>query len=270
MRLKIRLRPAIKGWQTIPVNYAYPISSWVYHIIAGGDTAFAAFLHEKGYGNGHKAFKFFTFSMLDLTGCPYRMNKDRLALGEGEISLTLSFLVPEAVEHFVLGLFRDQELVLGDRFSQARFTVVAVESAQEHVVERTMTYKALSPLVVSEHIEGRNAAKYCHPEEYGYGQLLLNNLTSKYIAALASGLVASELAARAMPVELEHNFKLLTTPRKKGITIKEGTPQQTKLIGYQFDFTITLPEILHRMGYAAGFGEKNSLGFGCCEVKGRG
>ncbi|RLD54679.1 MAG: CRISPR-associated endoribonuclease Cas6, partial [Bacteroidetes bacterium] len=33
-----------------------------------------------------------------------------------------------------------------------------------------------------------------------------------------------------------------------------------------YKFKIKAPKELLRLGYYAGFGEKNSMGFGCCEV----
>lgn len=67
-------------------------------------------------------------------------------------------------------------------------------------------------------------------------------------------------------VAKDATFTLLSQPRQKGITIKAGTPQQSKLVGYQYNFKIKADAELLRMGYYCGFGEKNSLGFGCCET----
>jgi CRISPR-associated endoribonuclease Cas6 len=36
--------------------------------------------------------------------------------------------------------------------------------------------------------------------------------------------------------------------------------------GFEFDFSLTAPVELMRIGYYGGVGEKNSLGFGCCEL----
>ena len=49
-------------------------------------------------------------------------------------------------------------------------------------------------------------------------------------------------------------------------TIKAGTNAETKVRGYQYAFKLKAPEPLVRIGLLAGFGEKNSLGFGCGEV----
>ncbi|PIY05025.1 MAG: hypothetical protein COZ21_04960, partial [Bacteroidetes bacterium CG_4_10_14_3_um_filter_31_20] len=45
-----------------------------------------------------------------------------------------------------------------------------------------------------------------------------------------------------------------------------NTPEETFLKGFLFDFKITAPHELIKIGYYAGFGKANSLGFGCAEV----
>ncbi|MBD0280088.1 MAG: CRISPR-associated endoribonuclease Cas6, partial [Flavisolibacter sp.] len=63
MRLKLTLHTNEKG-ALLPFNYQYPLSAAIYKIIQTADHEFAAFLHDQGYGEGHKSFKLFTFSDL--------------------------------------------------------------------------------------------------------------------------------------------------------------------------------------------------------------
>jgi CRISPR-associated endoribonuclease Cas6 len=66
--------------------------------------------------------------------------------------------------------------------------------------------------------------------------------------------------------ELPMAFRLLSAPKEKKIIIKAGTPEETKVRAYLFDFELQAPVPLLEFGYDAGFGEKNSTGFGCVEV----
>lgn len=50
-----------KSNAVIPINYQYPLSAAIYKILQKGDSEYAQFLHEEGYGKG---YKFFTFSDL--------------------------------------------------------------------------------------------------------------------------------------------------------------------------------------------------------------
>ncbi len=34
---------------TLPINYQYALSSWIYKVIASADEQYSAFLHEKGF-----------------------------------------------------------------------------------------------------------------------------------------------------------------------------------------------------------------------------
>ncbi|MBP8945755.1 MAG: hypothetical protein KBG25_07665, partial [Paludibacteraceae bacterium] len=66
--------------------------------------------------------------------------------------------------------------------------------------------------------------------------------------------------------EQEFGFSLLGGIRQKLIRIKAGKADETFLKGFEFEFKLTAPVELMRIGYYSGFGEKNSLGFGCVEV----
>ena len=173
-------------------------------------------------------------------------------------------MVPVAVEHFIAGLFRNQLFTMGDRISQATFNVSSVEVLSDPLFHDEARFRCISPVLVSKRLENRNTAAYLAPEHPGYDQLLLNNLISKLTTAIATGLLLPE-KEMAMQ-DIQFSFSLLNGPRKKGITVKEGSPEQTKIIGYNYDFSIKAPHILLRTGYLCGFGEKNSLGLGCVNL----
>ncbi len=265
MRLRVFIKPIQDSPHILPVNYQYPVSSWIYKTISQGDHAFASFLHKGGYGEGNKSFKFFTFSMLNFSSCHYQINGDRLELSDGIISIDISFLVPEALSHFVTGIFCNQEFILGDYKSKLLLKVVTVEAINEPQMKSEMSLRTTSPILVSTKNEGRKAARYLDLTDADYSNLIIGNLVSKYIAAVSAGLIIPDTTGMKEYND-ETSIKINNTPRKKGIIIKAGTSMQTKIIGYMYDFTIKAPPHLIRIGYHAGFGEKNSLGMGCCEV----
>ncbi len=120
-----------------------------------------------------------------------------------------------------------------------------------------MSFRALSPIFVSGKVEGQKYAQYFAPQQEDYTRLIINNLKEKL--KVYTGI------EQLNPVQ-NSGIKLLSRSKQKGILIKTGTPQQTKLVGYQYDFKLKATKELLRIGYYCGFGEKNSMGFGCCEV----
>lgn len=262
MRFRLLLSLQDKRYRTIPVNYQYPLSAWIYKTINEGNHEFARFLHTKGYGSGNKAFKFFTFSMLEFSQSGYSLQDNRLHIQAETCALEVSFMAPEAMQHFISGLFRNQQFTLGDKTSRAAFGVRSVEAIALPVFTDKMCFTALSPILVSHQQTNRATAAYLAPDNPMFGKLLTDNLTAKYAAAVQSGLLQWEKDAGG---EQSVQFELIGKYKMKGLTIKEGTPYQTKIIGYMFSFRIAAPEALIRLGYQAGFGEKNSLGLGYCQ-----
>lgn len=76
MRFKLTLQTLHKP-ALLPFNYQYPLSSAIYKIIRSADKDFAAFLYNKGYGEGYKSFKLFTFSDIKTS---FIKNGDRMQL----------------------------------------------------------------------------------------------------------------------------------------------------------------------------------------------
>ncbi|NOU45906.1 MAG: CRISPR-associated endoribonuclease Cas6 [Bacteroidales bacterium] len=262
MQFNLTLSLPDKQNRVLPVNYQYPLSAWIYKTIHQGNHEFAEFLHSKGFALGERTFKFFTFSRLQFPDHGFHITGDRMHIDANTIQLRISFLVPEAMQHFVSGLFKNQQFELGDKISRVAFVISSIEAQSIPCFTGTMTFRTLSPIVISHHIEDVKTAAFIAPDDERYEQFITDNLTNKYLAAMQSGLVSQRI-----DFNNDHQgvrFKLLGKTKMNGIFIKAGTPQQTKIIGYLFDFQITAPTELIRIGYYAGFGEKNSLGMGSC------
>lgn len=262
MRFKLTLNCPPK--QLLPLNYQYELASWIYKTINRSDSGFASWLHSQGYSTGSKKFKLFTFSNLTLP--KYKLQGDRLLLLGDTLSVQLSFALGVSAEHFIKGLFQNQRLVLGDRQSQVSMEVQQIEGVLPPLFHsgEPMRLQTLSPLCVSSSRlhQGRTMPLYHSPADEGYLDMLLQNLLHKYIAAYP------HLMQQPLPASAEFQFKLHSEPKSRLVTVKADTPHETRVRGYLFDFELQAPEALLKLGYAAGFGEKNSLGFGCVEVVG--
>lgn len=262
MIFKITLESERMG-QLLPLSYQYEMSAWIYKLIEDGNLEFAKFLHSKGYTQGKKRFKLFTFS--NLRTPKYDIIDDRLKILSKEISFKLSFLVDEAAQHLVFGLFKNKKVRLGDKKSQASFRIKSVEMQNVYIDSNEIRLKTLSPILLSKNEiwdDGSQKTKYLSPIDKGYEMLFAANLLNKYSVAEQKGFVDQ--------LELEEQnigFKLLTmNPKSKLIRIKADKDEETKLKGYKYEFEITAPKKVIELGILAGFGEKNALGFGATRI----
>lgn len=259
MRLRLTLDHQPK--QILPVNYHYLVSSWIYHTLGNADHEFATQLHQQGYDFGGKKYKLFTFSALQPRWFDLNKKEGSFILAQSPTILELSFYMDEALQHFVIGLFKDQRFCLSSGKFRADFEVRSIEVLPRPVFQNPMRFHLQTPLCISHDVEGEKYAQYLHPEADAFGKLLLQNLMRKQLATTAIPQPAHSLESDAMSVQ-PYNFNILTTPRSKLLTIKT-----TKVRGYLFDFEITAPAELLEIGFFAGFGEKNSsLGMGMGRV----
>lgn len=263
MQFRISFRLKQPG-QLLPLSYQYELSSWIYSLISSADSEFGAFLHTRGYASGNKRFKMFTFSNLYVPP-QYEIAGDRMKIYSSEVSLVVSFLVEQAARDMILGLFQQQELTLGDRISQIDLVVQQVQALHPPEIENPVArLRATSPILVSEpkiREDRKLWHNYLHPSDEQYEQYFFKNLNDKYETALKHKLVKPLRNNQPMALRL-----LTEHPKKRGIRIKAFTPAETKIIGYIYDFEITAPPELIRLGILAGFGGENALGFGATRV----
>ena len=280
MRLKLTLTH--KPNQALPINYQYLIAAWVYRTLGTANSVYATHLHEQGYDFAGKTYKLFTYSALRPRWFDIDKRAKAFILAKSPTELTLSFYMDDALQHFVIGLFKDQQFTLeSGRYFKVAFEVVGIETLSTPVFKETMRFRAVTPICLSRNEEGKAHAQYLSPELPEYGELLLQNLLRKYLAVkeravlgkdLLSRKVSGENLANPQPPDLLNlqdlvnlnnpNFRLLNTPKSKLLAIKG-----VKMRGFLFYFEITSPVELIRVGYFGGFGVGNSaLGMGMVRV----
>lgn len=258
MRLRLTLQ-VIGKCNTLPLNYQYELSSWIYKTLNFGDSQFSDWLHQKGFVTEEKKFKLFTFSNLIVEN--HKVEGDRLILGNRKASVIVSFYPVEMFEPFVMGIFKERHLGLGDKLSVVDFNVSQVEKLPEPVFSDDMMFSSISPI----HIAWRNGEQrieHLSPDHQQYAPLLFGNLYSKYEAYQQFCNQKVELFDLSKCC-----FKTINIPKRKVITIKSNTVQQSKIAAYSFNFRIQAPAALLRIGYFSGFGKANSQGCGCCEIR---
>lgn len=251
MRFELTLTVDRGQGTLLPCNYMYELCSVIYKILNEGDPVFTAWLHDKGFTNEKKAFKLFTFSNLLIPR--FKIEGDRLDIWCDDIRLIVSFYPIEAIDAFVIGLFKDRRIELGDRTSKVTFDVGAVKRLPEPEFKETMRFRTLSPIFIDEKTEEGRPTRHLSPSDPQFPFLLNYNLLEKYRA-----FYQKEPSPEWQPLEV----RVIGEPKMKVITIKNNTPQETKLRAYNCQLEISGEIELLKLLYASGAGRQNSLGFG--------
>lgn len=259
MRVQLHLH-ATHTPVVLPANYQYPLSAAIYKIIGSADAGYSQFLHDVGYSGSHthKRFKLFCFSSLQ---APYRMEGDRMLIQQPDVRLTMGFLIPTAAEKFVTGLFQAQVIDIADQKSKAQFHITRVETLpplppapQEGLAEAVL--EPLSPVV-------------CGPKNASGHYIFLPPDHPDFLYWLRQNL-AEKLASAGIAPHAEPRWEVLpptTTCKSRLITIKAGTPAETRIRGFvQFRLRITATTAVLQTILEAGLGLYNAQGMGCMGI----
>lgn len=234
----------------IPLNYQYAASSLIYKILSNSESDFSEWLHKNGFSDDKRRFKLFTFSRLFVPR--YSIEGSYLKIFSDTIEWYISFLPERSTQEFVQGLFKEQTFELGDRRAKIRFRVQGIEMLPFPIFKETMIFETLSPACIVRQ-ENDGSEKYIAPDHPDAAEIVKRNLLNKYRAFYGHDFPVSDF-----PFIL----KILNKPRSSLITIKEGTPQESKIRGYMCRFELTAPVELMKIVYETGLGSKNSQGFG--------
>lgn len=243
-------------------NYQYPLSAAIYKVIQCADSEFAHFLHNDGYTIGNKHFKLFTFSDIQT---PFDKRGDRMQLRGNGAELIVCFYMPQAAENFIRGLFMHQYLEVADSKSKVTFVISSVESLAENVpANETVLLQPLSPVVAGRK-NARGHYDYRSPEDADFADCIIYNWLEKWGSVHDAS--DTDMAALRKAVAVQVHL-LKHPPQQRLITIKAGTPAETKVRGYtKFKMEVRAPEALLELALGAGLGLHNAQGFGCVGIK---
>lgn len=248
MRFGITLTSSIR--HTIPMNYQYPLSAAIYKIIAKGDAEYASFLHETGYGKG---FKLFCFS--DLRG-KFKVNGDSLIMQDSKVSFEISFHLPAASQNFVKGLFLSQTLEIAHKRSRAVFTVSSVEALPNPFAGRKdseiiQAYFQPASAVVAGIKNEKGNYTFLSPDDPRFAEILLFNWKEKI-----KSVFEESVEDKILYVEI---MALPKPPKSRLITVKAGTPAETKIRGWlNFGLRVTGEKRFVELLWNTGAGIYNS------------
>ncbi|MCB1159419.1 MAG: CRISPR-associated endoribonuclease Cas6 [Leptospiraceae bacterium] len=243
------------GDRLLPLDYSYFLSSYVYKTISKENPAYANWLHEKGYGEKRKLFKFFNFGTLVTK--EYKIHGDRLKLLHPNLSWELSFAHEEAALPFIRGLFLNNTFRIGDEISSVEFRVNQIECLPCPEFQEEMKYKTYSPVCADYQFPGEKYTTYLEPGHELYTKIIYNNLISKY----------NILFPDKTTPEGEFEIELLSETKRKVLQIQKKNQKPVRVKGYTFTFKLKAHPELQKLAYYAGIGKENSMGFGCLGIR---
>jgi CRISPR-associated endoribonuclease Cas6 len=236
MRLRVRLDTS--GASILDLNYSYHLASLIYRCIERADQTLSLLLHKP------RVFKFFTFSKLIPE--KFRVKGDKMVI-EGNAHFFFSTMKNEVAAKLVEGLLTKPEVKIGD----AEFVVSEVKVLRENEIGEKEKFVTLSPINVT--TAENNGKKLrivdLYPDNPKFYENLRRNLVRKYVAFY-----------KRHPQNSEVHFKVIQA-RPKRIRIKNTFHRCVEMV-----FVAEGSKELLEVGYKAGFGERNSMGFGMVKV----
>ncbi len=169
MRLRVELIPKGRGFK-LPISYNHQLFSLILFSLRLASPSFSRFLHDEGF----EGIKFFTFSQLLIPD--RRIGGDRIS--GSSLSFLISSPISEILEKFVVGLYKQDELKIGDE----SFLLSQIEFLPEPEFGEEMKFSCLSPIVVSKSIlDGeKKRTLYLTHEDADFGEGIRRNLLHKY------------------------------------------------------------------------------------------
>lgn len=251
MRYRLKLQVDHDFGSILPLNYQLEVSRLMYEIITDDGYKFKQWLkdNELPIRNSSPFFNFSNIIVLDR-----KIYGDRMLILSDTIELTLSFLYDNFTDELVYYAFDNLVIRLGDEVSKLRLKVVGIEKLPYPKFYDSMQFVARSPIVLK-HYENTKYVRFLAPNEPGYNDLFTKNLIDKYESYTGEKMDDQNIFTSIEPI---------TEPKSKLLGINGRQKELIK--GYLFRFSANAPRKLLEVGYKIGFGDKNSLGFGFCDV----
>ena len=263
MRFRITLK--LTNNSKLPYNYNYKLSSGIYNLLRFGDVEFSNFLHDVGFTVNNKTYKLFTFS---LRFKEYRNDNEGIILKDPTVYLLLSSpKIDDFLKNILLASFKEQKLILNFTTTGSHvFTIEQIEEIPTPKFRNEEYFTLISPLVLSTMTEhkGKLSQYYLRYTDNIdlINKILNSNLRNKY--KLINN---KNYSGKGVTLNWDKNFiekrKHKSIIKKSTFNIKGNT---IDIIGNLLPFTMKGDTELMRVGYEAGFGEKNSMGFGMAKV----
>lgn len=236
-----------KSELVLPFHYTEWLQAAIYHSM-GNPVAQA--VHDTGFPVDKRSLKLFTFSRL--LG-KYRANRETLTL-YFPLKLVIASPLTMMIQELVNAIIVRSEFRLGpERLTLSTVAMDKTELNRTHIRVRT-----LSPLSTHSTLkkgDGSTYTVYYHPREREFSHYVTQNLLRKYQAIHGEPWWTQD----APHVHVQP----CSEPKMNLVYYKD-----TIIKGYSGAFDISGPPELLQIGWDAGFGDRNSQGFGLVDAAG--
>ncbi|NLK42780.1 MAG: CRISPR-associated endoribonuclease Cas6 [Tissierellia bacterium] len=241
--MQVKIRFSSNKDILLPVHYNHIIQAFIYNNI---DRDLAMFLHDNGYTSNGRVFKLFTFSRILNKG---KIEGDRFNFGK-KIDLIVSSPLDNFCKSIANSMLLSEDLFLG----QNKIRAEEIKILDNLVEVDEIKVKTLSGIVAYSTFLKPDNSKYTHyfmPEEKDFNRIVSENLVKKYNAFYNTNLSFDN---GIEIISLEKPKQVLTYYKNFIIKCTDGK------------FLIKGDKRLLKLGLDAGFGSKNSQGFGCVSL----
>ncbi len=251
MRFRLKFQVDHEFGSILPLNYQLEVSRLIYDILSDDSIKFKQWMkcNNIPLRSNTPLFNFSNIIVVDR-----KIYGDRMLILSDTIEITISFLYSINTEDFLFYSFENLIFKLGDSSSQVRLKVIGIEKLFSPKFSDSMQFVARSPIVLK-CFENTRYVRFLAPNEPEYNDLFTKNLIDKY---------QDYTGIRIEDQNIYTSIDLITEPKSKLLGINGHQREMVK--GYLFRFTANVPRELLEVGYKIGFGDKNSLGFGFCDV----
>lgn len=247
--LELQSKFANHGVLVLPYHHIDWVQAAIYQSM---QHSVATAVHDVGFPVDNRAYRLFTFSRIQGR---FRALKETIEF-TFPIKIVIASPIKLLVQQFVNALINEGEFHIGPE--TCRLSTVSVDDTE--VQSTRVRVRTLSPLTVHSTLtkpDGHSYTVYYHPKEHNFEEQMLQNLLRKYVAVTGTPLT---LAKDTPPFRIRpRNESKMHIVKYKKIIIK----------GYSGVFDIEGPRDLLKIGWDAGFGDRNSQGFGLVEMGNR-
>lgn len=226
----------------LPIQYNHVMQAALLHWI--GDSEYSTFLHDRGYADGKRNFKLYTFS--NLYG-NYRYDPTSRKIGFcGNIHFWCSFYEDKVHDLIQRAAKRQKPLHILNQNLAFLDCELIEEQYEDCLVE------AVSPVTIHSTVDlpdGRKRTYYYEPREREFSEMIRQNLIHKYEAVYGT-----------LPKDM--NFQIIPSQRQ---AYKPASIYYKNFVikGWRGRFLLKGSKELIRLALLAGIGARNGIGCGC-------